>query len=86
VGFEFIAKFFENSMLELVARHPGLDQTFRRIDANRFTAAIYLNGQKICRGSASIGGGLMGSFLSFIPSKAETRMAASDCMCGSRCE
>jgi TIR domain len=59
-GFEFIAKFFENSMQELVVRNPGLDQTFRRIDVNRFTAAIYQNGQKICRGSASIGDGLMG--------------------------
>lgn len=44
-SFEFIAKFFENSMQELVARNPGLDQTFRRVDANRFTAAIYQNGQ-----------------------------------------
>lgn len=59
-GFEFIAKFFENSMMELVARNPGLEQTFRRLDANRFTAAIYQNGQKVCRGSASIGDGLMG--------------------------
>ena len=59
-GFEFIASFFENSMQELVARNPGLDQTFRRIDANRFTAAIYQNGQKICKGSASIGDGYMG--------------------------
>ncbi len=34
-------------MQELVARTPGLDQTFHRIDVNRFTAAIYQNGQKI---------------------------------------
>jgi hypothetical protein len=59
-GFEFIAKFFENSMNELVSRNPGLAQTFRRIDANRFTAVIYQNGQKVCRGSASIGDALMG--------------------------
>jgi hypothetical protein len=55
-SFESIAKFFENSMQELVARSPGLDQTFRRIDVNRFTSSIYQNGQKICRGSASIWG------------------------------
>lgn len=59
-GFEFTAKFFENSMQELVSRNPDLDQTFRRIDANRFTAVIYQNGQKVCRGSASIGDSLMG--------------------------
>jgi len=60
-GFEFIANFFENSMAELVARNPGLSQTFRRIDSNRFTAAVYKNGRKVCTGSASIGDGLMGA-------------------------
>ena len=60
-GFEFIAKFFENSMAELVARNPSLNQTFRRIDSNRFTAAVYQNGRKVCTGSASIGDGLIGT-------------------------
>lgn len=59
-GFEYIAKFFENSLKELVERNPGLDQRFRRIDANRFTAAAYLAGEKVCTGSASIGGSMMG--------------------------
>jgi len=53
-GFEFIAKFFEGSVNELVDRNPSLDQTFRRIDANRFTAAIYQNGDKVCKGAASL--------------------------------
>jgi hypothetical protein len=60
-GFEYIAKFFENSLEELVRRNPGLEQSFRRIDANRFTAAAYRNGEKVCRGSASLGGGTMGT-------------------------
>ena len=60
-GFEYIAKFFENSLEELVRRNPGLQQSFRRIDANRFTAAAYRDGEKVCRGSASLGGGTMGS-------------------------
>jgi hypothetical protein len=60
-GFEYMAKFFENSLEELVRRNPGLEQSFRRIDANRFTAAAYSNGEKVCRGSASLGGGTMGS-------------------------
>jgi hypothetical protein len=59
-GFEFIAKFFENSLKELVARNPGVEQTFRRIDANRFSAAAYRDGNKVCRGSASMAGGMMG--------------------------
>lgn len=60
-GFEYIAKCFENSLKELVSRNSGLDQVFRRIDANRFSAAAYRAGEKVCKGSASIGGGAMGS-------------------------
>ena len=60
-GFEYIAKFFENSLEELVQRNPGLQRSFRRIYANRFTAAAYRDGEKVCRGSASLGGGTMGS-------------------------
>jgi hypothetical protein len=59
-GFEYIAKFFENSLKELVKRNSGLDQTFRRIDANTFTAAAYRGGQKLCKGSASISGHAFG--------------------------
>src|SRR6202044_3251406 len=50
------AKFFENSLEELVRRNPALQQNFRRIDANRFTASAYREGEKVCRGSASLGG------------------------------
>ena len=59
-GFEFIANYFQNSMEELVARNPSLDQRFQRIDAAHFTAAVYRNGSKVCKGSASISGGTMG--------------------------
>jgi hypothetical protein len=60
-GFEYIAKFFENSLKELVKRNTGLDQSFRRVDANRFSAAAYRGGTKVCKGSASIGHGMMSS-------------------------
>ena len=60
-GFEFIARFFENSMQELVKRNPGLDQRFQRVDATHFTAALYQHGQKVCKGSVSIAGGTFGS-------------------------
>ena len=64
-GFEYIAKFFENSLEELVMRNAGLDQTFRRIDANRFSAAAYRGGEKVCRGAASIAGGAMGEGIEY---------------------
>ena len=59
-GFEYISNFFENSMTELVARNPGLEETFRRIDQARFTAAVYRHGKKVCVGLASIGDGTFG--------------------------
>ena len=37
-----------------------MEQTFRRIDANRFSAAAYRDGEKVCGGSASVAGGIMG--------------------------
>lgn len=60
-GFEFIARFFENSMQELVKRNPGLEQRFQRVDATHFTAAVYQHGQKVCKGSLSMAGGNFGS-------------------------
>lgn len=60
-GFEYVANFFENSLNELVRRNPDLQQSFRRIDANRFTAAAYRDGEKVCRGAVSLGGSTMGS-------------------------
>ena len=59
-GYEFIAKFFENSMRELVSRNHGLDQRFQRLNATHFTAAVYQNGKKVCKGAASISSGMLG--------------------------
>jgi hypothetical protein len=61
-GFEFIAKFFENSIKELVNRNQGshLKERFQRVDATHYTAAIYKEGQKVCKGSISISNGVMG--------------------------
>jgi hypothetical protein len=38
-GFEYIAKFFESPLEELVVRNAAVERTFRRFDANRFSAA-----------------------------------------------
>ncbi len=47
--FEYMAKFFENSLQELSARNSGIDGRFRRIDNNRFTAVIYMDGKAAAR-------------------------------------
>jgi hypothetical protein len=54
--FEYMAKYFENSLSELSARNPGIETSFRRIDANRFTATVYRDGQAAARCTVFIGG------------------------------
>lgn len=63
-GFEYLAKLFENSLDELLRRNPGLNGEFRRIDANRFTAIVYMNGKKVCRCSVYMGG-MMGGGIAY---------------------
>ena len=48
-GFECIAGHFENSLTELEARNPGVETSFKRIDANRFEGTVYVNGQEQSR-------------------------------------
>ena len=54
-AFEFIAKYFENSLRELAARNPGIEGRFRRIDANCFTAVVYRDGDAMARCSIALG-------------------------------
>lgn len=59
-GFEYIAKFFENSLDEAGRRNAELESEFRQIDAHRFIAALYRAGSKVCKGSARLGGKSIG--------------------------
>lgn len=45
-AFEYIANYFEGSLLELKARNPEVETSFRRIDTNNFSATIYMNGSE----------------------------------------
>ena len=54
-SFEFIARFFENSLQELARRNAGCEGAFRQINANKFFATIYLNGKDVARCTISIG-------------------------------
>lgn len=66
-SFEYIARYFENSLHELEARNAGIEGSFRRIDANRFTAAIYRSGKAIARCTIFMGGDrFMGSGISYV--------------------
>lgn len=45
--FDHLALFFEGSLDELAARHADIECDFTRIDARRFTAAVYRSGRKV---------------------------------------
>jgi TIR domain len=55
-SFEFMARFFENSLEELKARNPGYEATFKRIDANKFSATVYRDGEALSRCQIRLGG------------------------------
>lgn len=48
-GFEFMARFFENSLAELEKRNDGIEGRFKRLDAAHFSAVIYEAGAARCR-------------------------------------
>jgi len=56
-SFEYMAKFFEGSLLELQSRHPNIEAIFRRIDSNTFTAQVYRNGKQQTQCRIAIGSG-----------------------------
>ncbi|MGD0186969.1 MAG: toll/interleukin-1 receptor domain-containing protein [Roseiarcus sp.] len=55
-SFNYIAKLFEGSLSELKDRHRDIDFTFRRIDADHFSAVIYRSGNAVARCRIWLGG------------------------------
>lgn len=55
-AFDYIAKYFENSLSELSARNSEIDGAFRRLDANRFSAVVYRGGKALSRCTVFMGG------------------------------
>jgi hypothetical protein len=76
--FEFIAKFFENSLDELSRRNPGIEATFRRIDANRFSALVYKGGRAVSRCTVFIGSRLVGNGIAYSSSETEETNAYNE--------
>ncbi len=64
--FEYIARFFENSLGELANRNPGYEGVFRRIDSQRFFATIYRDGKDVARGTIYIGGSAWGGGINYV--------------------
>lgn len=55
-AFEYIARFFQNSLTELEKRNTEIKTAFKRIDARRFTSVIYQDGKAVSRCQVFLGG------------------------------
>jgi len=47
-GFEYLTRFFENSMDELCRRNTGLEYDLHQRDRDNFEASLYKAGKKVC--------------------------------------
>jgi hypothetical protein len=50
-----IQQLSRRTLKELSDRNPGIETSFRRIDANRFSAKVYKNGQTVSRCTVFVG-------------------------------
>lgn len=64
-SFEFLARFFENSLTELMQRNQAIETSFRRVDANRFSAVIYKDGKAASRCTVFIGDRLVSGGIAY---------------------
>lgn len=64
--FEYVARYFENSLQELGERNPGFEGVFRRIDANRFFATVYHDGKDVARATIYTGDGGFGRGINYV--------------------
>jgi hypothetical protein len=78
--FEFIARFFESSLGELEARNQGIEVTYRRIDANRFSAVIYRDGKSIARCTVFIGGQFFANGIAYSASETDDSNSFNECL------
>lgn len=63
-AFEYLADFFEGSLKELQTRNDGIETSFRRLYANRFTAVVYRNGEAMACCKIMLGG-MLGNGISY---------------------
>ncbi len=78
-AFDYIAKYFENSLAELSARNPGIEGAFRRIDADRFTATAYRHGRAVTRCTIFTGGGTLLNGIAYSVSESHAN-AFNECL------
>jgi TIR domain len=62
---EYIARYFEGSLSELASRNDNIECDFRKLDANRFTAAAYREGKKVAKCTIFMGERMMGGGIGY---------------------
>ncbi|MGB6103061.1 MAG: toll/interleukin-1 receptor domain-containing protein [Pusillimonas sp.] len=65
-SFEYIARFFENSLRELESRNSGYQGVFKQVDARRFFATVYKDGRAVARATIYYGGGVLGNGINYV--------------------
>ncbi|HAU5564081.1 TPA: toll/interleukin-1 receptor domain-containing protein [Serratia fonticola] len=48
-GFDYVARYFENTLDELKRRHSGIETDFRRVDADSFSCSVYMDGKRLAQ-------------------------------------
>ena len=57
--FDYIEKYFRNSLEEIKVRNDGIDGNVRRVSASRFTASIYRDGTAVVKCTIFVGGSFL---------------------------
>lgn len=68
-SFDYIARYFENSLEELEGRNPGYDGVFRRVGANRFFATVYKDGKDVARATIYMGTSMFRNGINYVQSE-----------------
>lgn len=61
--FDYVARYFANSLQELEARNPAIRSDFRHVDAHSFEAVVYADGERVARCGIWLGNDLWGGEL-----------------------
>jgi hypothetical protein len=83
-AYEYIEKYFENSLAELQRRNSHIETEFRRIDANHFTATAYMNGAEASscvikfQGRGGFSGGISYAYGNSVTSGLNESLSAAD--------
>ena len=76
--FEYMARFFENSLAELTVRNPSIDCDFRRVDANRFYATVYRNGEDVASATIYLGDDGFGWGINYVQGRSTASNSIND--------